>query len=134
MDEKATTGISRRDFVLLAGAGSAAIAGASVLPPSTAQAQGTPNTPAKWDLEADVVIIGSGAMGMPSAIRAADAGASVIVIDTNYEVGGHAIVCGGNVALGGGTSAQRKYKIEDSPDDSFPRSDRLVRRGSQRHA
>lgn len=116
MDEKTKTGISRRDFVVMAGA----IAGASVLPPAAAQAQGAqPSVPTRWDLEADVVVIGSGAMGMPAAIRAADAGASVIVIDTNYEAGGHALICGGNVALGGGTSIQKKYKIEDSPDVLF---------------
>ena len=64
-------------------------------------------------------MIGSGALGMPAAIRARDAGASVIVIDTNYEVGGHALICGGHVALGGGTSAQKKYNIDDSPDILF---------------
>ena len=31
-----------------------------------------------WDLEADVVIIGSGAAGLPAAIKAADEGASVM--------------------------------------------------------
>ena len=75
--------------------------------------------PANWDLEADVVVLGSGAMGLPAAIRARDAGASVIVVDANYEVGGHALVCGGNVALGGGTSQQKKYGIEDSPETLF---------------
>jgi len=75
--------------------------------------------PASWDLEADVVIIGAGATGLPAAIRAADAGASVIVVEANYDVGGHAIVSGGNVPLGGGTSAQQKYGIEDSPDTVF---------------
>jgi hypothetical protein len=120
MDEKAKTGISRRDFVRLASAGAAAIAGTGVLPPLAAQAQGTaPSIPTKWDLEADVVVIGSGAVGIPAAIRAADAGASVIVVDTNYDIGGHAIVSGGNTPLGGGTSAQKKYKIEDSPDVLF---------------
>ena len=44
---------------------------------------------------------------------------SVIVVDTNYDVGGHAIVSGGNTALGGGTTAQKKYGIEDSPDIVF---------------
>jgi len=121
MDEQTKTGVSRRDFVRLAGAGAAAVVGTSVLLPSTAAA--APGTaavvPAKWNLEADVVVIGSGASGMPAAIRAADAGASVIVVDTNYDVGGHAMVCGGNVPLGGGTSAQKKYKIEDSPDVLF---------------
>ena len=75
--------------------------------------------PASWDLEADVVIIGAGATGLPAAIKAADEGASVIVVDANYDVGGHAILSGGNVPLGGGTSAQRKYGIEDSPDIVF---------------
>ena len=75
--------------------------------------------PASWDLEADVVIIGAGATGLPAAIKAADAGASVIVVEANYDVGGHAILSGGNVPLGGGTSAQRKYGIEDSPDIVF---------------
>src|SRR5918995_1957526 len=75
--------------------------------------------PASWDLEADVVIIGAGATGLPAAIKAADEGASVIVVDANYDVGGHAILSGGNVPLGGGTSAQRRYGIKDSPDLVF---------------
>jgi len=72
-----------------------------------------------WDLEADVVIIGSGAAGLPAAIKAADGGASVIVVETNYDIGGHAIISGGNVPLGGGTSAQKKYGIQDTPDTVF---------------
>jgi hypothetical protein len=72
-----------------------------------------------WDLEADVVIIGSGAAGLPAAIKAADGGASVLVVETNYDIGGHAIISGGNVPLGGGTSAQKKYGIHDSPDIVF---------------
>ena len=72
-----------------------------------------------WDLEADVVIIGSDAAGLPAAIKAAEGGASVIVVEANYDVGGHAIIGGGHVALGGGTSAQKKYNIPDSPDTVF---------------
>ena len=75
--------------------------------------------PQSWDLEADVVVIGSGAAGLPAAIRAVEAGASVIVVEANYDVGGHAILSGGNVPLGGGTSAQRKFGIEDSSDVVF---------------
>lgn len=75
--------------------------------------------PASWDLEADIVIVGSGAAGLPAAIKATDGGASVIVVETNYDIGGHAIISGGNTPLGGGTSAQRKYGIEDSPDLVF---------------
>jgi succinate dehydrogenase/fumarate reductase flavoprotein subunit len=81
------------------------------------------NTPTNngqgWDLEADVLVIGSGAAGLPAAIKAVEGGASVIVVETNYDVGGHAILSGGHMALGGGTSAQRKYGIEDSPDVVF---------------
>lgn len=72
-----------------------------------------------WDLAADVIVIGSGAAGLPAAIRAREGGASVIVVDANYDVGGHAIMSGGHMALGGGTSAQRKYNIADSPDTVF---------------
>src|SRR6185503_10577671 len=72
-----------------------------------------------WDLEADVLVIGSGAAGLPAAIRAVEGGASVIVVEANYDVGGHAIISGGHMALGGGTSAQKKYNIADSPDTVF---------------
>ncbi len=72
-----------------------------------------------WDLEADVVVVGSGAAGLPAAIKAVDDGATVIVVETNYDVGGHAILCGGHVPLGGGTSAQKQYNIPDSPDTVF---------------
>src|SRR5437867_3898533 len=75
--------------------------------------------PATWDLTADVVIVGAGAAGLPAAIKAAEGGASVIVVETNYDIGGHAIISGGNTPLGGGTSAQKKYGIGDSPDLVF---------------
>jgi succinate dehydrogenase/fumarate reductase flavoprotein subunit len=50
-----------------------------------------------WDLEADVVIIGAGATGLPAAMKAVDEGASVMVLEANYDVGGQAILSGGNV-------------------------------------
>src|SRR5574341_2565421 len=81
--------------------------------------QATTNNGTSYDLEADVVVIGSGAAGLPAAIRAIDHGASVIVVEANYDVGGHAIISGGHMALGGGTSAQKKYNIADSPDTVF---------------
>jgi succinate dehydrogenase/fumarate reductase flavoprotein subunit len=72
-----------------------------------------------WSDEADVVVIGAGAMGLPAAIVAREAGASVIVVEAERDIGGHAITAGGNVPLGGGTSAQKKHGIEDSPDLLF---------------
>ncbi len=51
-------------------------------------------TKTNWDMEADVVIIGSGAAGLPAAIAAIDSGASVIVVESNYDIGGHGILSG----------------------------------------
>ena len=87
-----------------------------------------------WDLEADVLVIGSGAAGLPAAIKAVEGGASVIIVETNYDVGGHAILSGGHMALGGGTSAQKKYGIAGFARHRLFRSDRLVDRPTQRFA
>jgi succinate dehydrogenase/fumarate reductase flavoprotein subunit len=73
----------------------------------------------KWHSEADVVVIGAGATGLPAAIAAREAGSSVILVEAQPHLGGHAITSGGNVPLGGGTSAQKKHGIEDSADLVF---------------
>ncbi len=114
MTEK--TDFSRRDLVLNATA--AAVATGALAAPLPASAQEI-SLPAKWAREADVVVIGAGAMGLTSAIAAREAGASVIVVEAEKHIGGHAITSGGNVPLGGGTSAQKKHGIEDSPDLLF---------------
>ena len=106
---------SRRNLITTTASAEGAGDGAGPLP----YGAGIGKIPASWDLEADVVIIGSGAAGLPAAIKVADSGASVIVVEMNYDIGGHAIISGGNTPLGGGTSAQRKYGIEDSPDLVF---------------
>jgi succinate dehydrogenase/fumarate reductase flavoprotein subunit len=72
-----------------------------------------------WDREADVVVIGCGAAGLPAAAVAREAGVSVIVVEAQPHIGGHAITSGGNLPLGGGTSYQKKYGIADSPDLFF---------------
>jgi succinate dehydrogenase/fumarate reductase flavoprotein subunit len=75
--------------------------------------------PAEWDRVVDVVVIGAGATGLPAAIVAREAGCSVIVVEAEADIGGHAIASGGNVPLGGGTSVQQQYGIDDSPDLLF---------------
>ena len=75
--------------------------------------------PAAWHTAADIVVIGAGATGMTAAIVAREAGASVIVVEQEHDIGGHAITSGGNVPLGGGTSAQRMHGIADSPELLF---------------
>ena len=73
----------------------------------------------KWDQEADVVVVGSGASGLPAAIIAKENGASVILVEANRDVGGHAIISTGNIPLGGGTRPQKEAGIVDSPDILF---------------
>ena len=111
---------SRRDFVRTAAAaslGATALTGMESTPAEAAQ--GASQIPKHWDREADVVIIGAGATGLPAAIEAIENGASVIIVDANTDVGGHAIVSGGNIALGGGSARQQKYGVKDSPDLLF---------------
>ncbi len=107
--------LTRREFFKGAATAGAAAAACSLIPRDSVSAQ----VPRKWDREADVVVVGGGCTGLPAAIQAAEAGASVILVEANYDVGGHAILSGGNMPLGGGTSAQRKAGITDSPDLVF---------------
>jgi succinate dehydrogenase/fumarate reductase flavoprotein subunit len=114
-DKRDQNNVSRRDFIKTTATG----AGAAALTGLGAEAAKAEARPAHWDKEADVVVIGAGATGLPAAIQAAEGGASVILIDANTDVGGHAILSGGNLALGGGTSRQKKYGVVDSPDILF---------------
>jgi len=73
----------------------------------------------EWNLSTDVVVIGAGAAGLAAAVSARDHGASVIVVEENFDIGGHAMLSGGRIHLGGGNALQRKFGIEDSPDQIF---------------
>jgi 3-oxosteroid 1-dehydrogenase len=53
--------------------------------------------PAHWDETTDVVVVGTGAAGLTAAIRAADAGARVIVLEKMAMVGGSTSVSAGVV-------------------------------------
>ena len=73
----------------------------------------------RWDQSADFVAIGAGVSGLAAAIAALENGASVIMVDENFDIGGHGMVSGGLVHLGGGHSLQKKNGIEDSADKVF---------------
>src|SRR5438067_8578556 len=112
-----TINVSRRKFIkdsAALGVGVTALTGAGVSETSAA-----PQSRIRWDHTADVVIVGAGASGLPAAITARDNGASVIVIDANHDIGGHAMISGGRIPLGGGTSLQKKYGIQDSADQVY---------------
>ncbi len=110
--------LSRRNLLKNATVATAA-AGASNLIFSNNASARDESPPRKWDREADIVVIGGGAVGLPAAIASKEAGASVILVEAESHLGGHAAASGGNVVLGGGTTAQKKAGIEDSPDLYF---------------
>jgi urocanate reductase len=125
--------VSRRNFLTrgaAAGVGAVAIAGTG-----TQEAAAQNGTGTKWDYTADVVVIGAGVAGLPAAIAARDNGASVIVVDENFDIGGRGILSGGRVQVGGGHALQQKLGIKDTPDmifDDWVRFDHTESRYSDR--
>jgi len=106
--------LTRREFFkkgAVAGVGATILAGLG-----TTGAQRATDTGIEWDFEADVVVIGAGAAGLPAAIRARDLGASVLVVDQNFEPGGRALHSGGWVSLGGGDPIQKRDLAGTDPD------------------
>src|SRR5205085_7699034 len=104
---------NRRSFLTkgaAAGAGAVTLAGTA----TEAGAQGI-----NWDQTADVVVIGAGVAGLPAAITARELGASVIVVEENFDIGGRGMLSGGRVQLGGGHALQQKLGVKDSPDQVF---------------
>lgn len=100
-------GVNRRGF----------LQGSAVLGATLQVAARAADSPAQHT--ADVIVVGAGASGLPAAIMARDQGASVIVIDAHHDIGGHAMVSGGRVPLGGGTRLQKKFGVTDSADQVF---------------
>src|SRR5262245_7774367 len=74
---------------------------------------------ARWDREADVVIVGLGAAGACAAIEASAAGAEVLVLERASGGGGTSALSTGQIYVGGGTPVQQACGFEDSPDEMF---------------
>jgi hypothetical protein len=114
--DKNKKSISRRKFLR---EGATLGLGATALAGIPASAQGAPKLPRKWDREADVVVVGAGPAGLCAAIMACDQGASVIVVEQNHDIGGHGMLSGGRIPLGGGTSLQKKFGVTDSAEQVY---------------
>ena len=108
-------GITRRELIKGAAAGTVvatgALSGCSPTAPS--------DLPAKWDEEADVVVVGLGAAGAASAIEACRAGAKVVILERAPVSGGSTVLCGGLLYMGGGTPLQEVTGFEDSPENMY---------------
>jgi succinate dehydrogenase/fumarate reductase flavoprotein subunit len=115
MSEKSNP-VSRRHFLKTGVAqGAAGVAAAAVgLHPKEAGAADI-----KWHRSADVVVVGAGVSGLACACAARDTGASVVIVEENFDIGGRGIMSGGAIQLGGGHSLQKKYGTIDSADMIF---------------
>lgn len=70
-------------------------------------------------LDYDVIVIGTGAAGLSAAAMAAEAGASVLMVEAANRTGGSSALSGG-VFYAAGTSLQREAGIEgDDPEAMF---------------
>lgn len=76
------------------------------------------NLPEKWDLEADVVAIGSGAGGLSAAVTAAELGGSALVLERTDQVGGVTAYSLGEVWVPG-NHLELAMGIDDSADSGF---------------
>ena len=100
--------LNRRDFVktgVAAGLGSGALLGSDTV---LAQGSETGAQPTAWDYDVDIVIAGGGCAGLTAAIRAKDLGASVLVVDQNFDLGGRMLHSAGRMSLGGGDPVQQR--------------------------
>jgi len=108
--------VSRRDFFktgAAAGVGATVLSGAGK---ALAQEPASGAGDIEWNYEADVVVLGAGCVGLHAAIRAHDLGASVLVVESNYDVGGKMVHSGGFVSLGGGDAIQERDRAGADPD------------------
>ncbi len=88
--------ITRRGFMKGATVAGGALASVAMLG-GTAESKTTPGSgKKKWDREADVVIVGSGAAGLSAAVEAAGSKAKVIVLEKLPAIGGTSRMSFGN--------------------------------------
>ncbi len=79
----------------------------------------------KWDMETDVVVMGSGGAGLTAAIMAADQGARVVVIERSNKVGGTTAVSGGILWIPMQQHAA-ELGVEDSREEALTYCKRLT--------
>jgi len=83
------------------------------------------NLPAKWDVEADLVSVGSGGGGLAAAITARDHGLSALVLERADQVGGVTALSMGEVWVAGNHHALA-LGIKDSAESGYRYLKRLA--------
>lgn len=72
-------------------------------------------TPEKFDREAEVIVVGGGAAGLPAAIAVAEQGLKAMVLESRPKCSGSLAIGAGDFAIAG-SDEQKEQGIEDSPD------------------
>ncbi|GAA2368751.1 MULTISPECIES: FAD-binding protein [Gordonia] len=72
---------------------------------------------AEYSDTVDVLVIGAGIGGCCAALEAAEAGASVLVLERSAAAGGTTCMAGGHFYLGGGTAVQTATGHQDSAEE-----------------
>lgn len=103
--------VSRRAFIKAAGIGIAA-AGVTATTATLAHEDGTDH----WDIETDVIVVGSGGAACAAAVGAVDAGAKVLIVEKAPVIGGTTAKSGGGYWIPN-SHLMRAIGIEDSRED-----------------
>ena len=119
-----TENVSRRGFlkgagILAAGAAAAGSLAACAPNASSSADEALSNTgDINWDYEADIIAVGAGGAGLSCGIEGTELGMSVIVLESQKNVGGSSALCNGGIAMPN-TPLQREQGIEDSVDTFY---------------
>ena len=105
--------LNRRDLLKQAGA-SAALFGMGAAAKAEPIKAGSA-VPSKWDETFDVVVVGSGGAGMAAAVKAADQGSKVVVLERLAFPGGNTQLAQGQINAADPVR-QPKQGIKDSPE------------------
>lgn len=109
--------LSRRDFLKAAGLGGAVVAaagGAGYL----VSVVGKEGEELTWDLEADVVVVGSGAAASAAAVAARHSGSSVVMLEKTSAYGGTSAKSGGGYWIPN-NPAMRQAGVQDPREDAI---------------
>ena len=93
-------------------------AAASLVTPADAEPARTGNVRA-WDATSDLLIVGSGAGGISTALEARHLGLEALVLERYAVPGGSSSLSGGVCYLGGGTPLQKSLGFDDTVEDMF---------------
>ena len=73
-----------------------------------------PQAPSRY---ADAIVVGAGLSGLSAAVEMGREGVSVVLLDMNSVMGGHAVMAGGFAIVD--TPIQREAGFEDSPEKAY---------------